>query len=63
MTEIVATYLCSYCLQENDVFVDISQGLTQTQIEDCAVCCRSNELHIHVDEETHEAFVEAEIEG
>ncbi|MGB2867558.1 MAG: CPXCG motif-containing cysteine-rich protein [Bacteroidota bacterium] len=63
MTEIVATYLCSYCLQENDVFVDISQGLTQTLTEDCAVCCRSNELHIRVDAETNEAFVESEIEG
>ena len=63
MTETFATYICAYCLQENEIFVDISEGPNQVLIEDCSVCCRPNELHIRIDEETSDVSVEAEIEG
>ena len=63
MTEVSATYICSCCLQENEIIVDITEGPKQTFTEDCTVCCRPNVLHIFVDEETHEVNIESEFEG
>lgn len=59
--EIEATFICVYCMQVNEVVVDASGGPHQEYIEDCQVCCRPNNLIITVDEEMHEAFIEAEI--
>lgn len=58
--EIKATFVCSYCLQINEIVVDGSGGLNQEYIEDCQICCRPNNLVIAVDEDMHEASVEAE---
>ena len=57
---IEATYLCAYCLQVVETTVDASGGPVQEYIEDCAVCCRPNLLHIVVDAENDDATIEAE---
>ena len=63
MTEISAIYLCSFCLQENEILVDVTADIHQTFTEDCSVCCCPNVLHISLDQETGEVRVEAEAEA
>ena len=40
-------YNCPYCGESIDAFIDTSAG-DQNYIEDCAVCCRPIECHLHV---------------
>lgn len=58
--EIEATFICVYCLQENEIVVDGTGGLHQEYIEDCQICCRPNNLVITIDEERQIASIEAE---
>jgi hypothetical protein len=46
-----ASYICDSCGEEIVIPVDLSAGMTQTFVEDCPVCCRSNTIHIEVDGE------------
>ena len=57
------TYLCAVCGEENETFVDESNGMSQQYVEDCAVCCRPNIIRVTIDEETGEVAVENEFEG
>jgi hypothetical protein len=57
------TYRCAVCGEENETFVDLSAGSAQSYVEDCAVCCRPNILHIMIDESTGGISLEAEFEG
>ena len=50
--ENVAEYNCACCGEVNSTWVDLSQGSTQSYIEDCQVCCRPNTLYVTIDEET-----------
>ena len=61
--EYSGTYRCAVCGEENETFVDLSSGLIQSYVEDCAVCCRPNILHIRIDESTGKISLEAEFEG
>lgn len=47
------TFLCAYCGEENDLFVDPSAGESQEYVEDCQVCCRPNLLRIAIDDDDH----------
>jgi len=47
-----AEYYCACCGEANLTFVDLSQGLGQSYVEDCQVCCRPNQLFITVDDIT-----------
>lgn len=55
-----ATYICASCLQVVETTVDESGGSVQEYVEDCAICCRPNLLHITLDEEAETAEIEAE---
>lgn len=48
-------YLCPYCGEEIDTFIDTSAG-NQHYIEDCSVCCRPIECHLHVYSEDNYAL-------
>ncbi len=61
--EIEATWYCGYCGEENSSMVDITAGDEQTYVEDCAVCCNPNTLHIVVDPDNEDVDIEAEYEG
>ena len=63
MTEISATYICSFCLQENEILVDVTAGNHQVFTEDCSMCCSPNVLHITLDAGTGDVSVEAEPEA
>lgn len=58
--ETETTFVCSYCLQLNEVVVDTTGGPHQEYVEDCQVCCRPNRLVITIDEATQDAQIEAE---
>ena len=57
-----AVYVCAYCGETVETSVDESAGASQRYIEDCAVCCRPNVLHVTVHPETDEAEIWAEFE-
>jgi hypothetical protein len=44
-----ASYVCDACSEEIVIPVDLTEGETQTYVEDCPVCCRANTLHIQID--------------
>ncbi len=46
----LASFQCAVCGEEIETVVDESQGSDQEYIEDCAVCCRPNVLHVHIHE-------------
>ena len=46
-----ASYLCDSCGEEIVVPIDLSAGLVQQYVEDCPICCRSNVIHVEVDED------------
>jgi hypothetical protein len=46
-----ASYVCDYCGEEIVIPVDISAGGQQQYVEDCPVCCRSNVIHVEIDED------------
>lgn len=45
-----ASYICDACGEEIVVPIDLSEGDSQTYVEDCPVCCRPNVIHVEVDE-------------
>ena len=56
-------FRCAWCLELNEIYVDISAGAHQVFTEDCQVCCRPNVIYIHIDEETPRVEVTNEAEG
>ncbi|MGA3243253.1 MAG: CPXCG motif-containing cysteine-rich protein [Bacteroidota bacterium] len=61
--EYSGTFRCAVCGEKNETFVDLSAGSIQSYVEDCAVCCRPNVLHIRIDEFTGNISLETEFEG
>jgi len=46
---VTTEFVCAYCGETNDLFVDPSAGDRQAYVEDCQVCCRPNLLTIRGD--------------
>lgn len=46
-----ASYVCDACGEEIVVPLDLSEGSSQTYVEDCPVCCRANIIHVEVDDD------------
>jgi hypothetical protein len=59
----LATFYCAYCGEPNETVIDEGGAHVQRYTEDCQVCCRPNELHVTIDEETGEATIENSFEG
>lgn len=55
------TFYCSFCGEENEVFVEPEGGDEQTLTEDCSVCCRPNVLTIRIVNE--QIVIESAFEG
>jgi transcription elongation factor Elf1 len=58
-----ASFVCGFCGEVVETSVDPSAGAVQRYVEDCAVCCRPNVLHVTVDAEREEAEIQAELES
>jgi hypothetical protein len=61
--QIAAEYTCGYCGEVVETTIDASAGEMQSYVEDCAVCCRPNVLHVRVDLDSMEAEISTEFEG
>lgn len=35
-------FMCAYCGEENDIYIDPQEGDKVDLIQDCRVCCRAN---------------------
>ncbi|MBP6672126.1 MAG: CPXCG motif-containing cysteine-rich protein [Bacteroidetes bacterium] len=55
------SFLCAFCGEENEVFVEPDGGDTQMLTEDCSVCCRPNVLRIRIVDQ--QIFIDSEFEG
>jgi hypothetical protein len=61
-TDDIINWICQYCGEENQVWVDLTVLEDQDFIEDCEVCCRPNRILIKHDKEDEEyIFVESRI--
>ena len=45
-----ASYVCDACGEEIIIPLDLTEGSSQTYVEDCPVCCRANTIHVQIDE-------------
>ncbi|MCA9128909.1 MAG: CPXCG motif-containing cysteine-rich protein [Planctomycetales bacterium] len=46
-----ASYLCDACGEEIVIPLDLTEGSSQTYVEDCPVCCRANTIHVHINDD------------
>ncbi len=46
-----ASYVCDACGEEIVIPLDLTEGSSQTYVEDCPVCCRANTIYVRVDED------------
>jgi hypothetical protein len=60
--EDITTFSCTHCFEENEVVVDLSEGLHQIFVEDCWVCCHPNVVHVDIDIESRRAIAYSEAE-
>jgi len=59
--DFTGTFHCSFCGEENEIFVEPEDGKEQTITEDCSVCCRPNVLTIRIIGE--QIIIDSEFEG
>lgn len=46
---------CPYCGEAIALWLDEDGGNSQSYVEDCSVCCRPMQVHVHIDD-SGEAF-------
>ena len=46
-----AGYVCDSCGEEIIIPLDLTEGTSQTYVEDCPVCCRANTIHVQIDDD------------
>ena len=46
-----AGYVCDACGEEIIIPLDVTEGSSQTYVEDCPVCCRANTIHVQIDDD------------
>ena len=46
-----ASYICDACGEEIVIPLDLTEGTSQTYVEDCPVCCRANTIHVQIDDD------------
>ncbi len=44
-------YICDACGETIVVPLDLTEGSSQTYVEDCPVCCRANTIYVQVDDD------------
>lgn len=44
-----AVVTCPYCREQVEITLDPGGGAVQAYVEDCEVCCRPWQLHVHFD--------------
>lgn len=55
------SYICDGCGEEIVIPVDVTEGTSQSYVEDCPVCCRANTIHVHIEDDgSAQVWAEAE---
>jgi hypothetical protein len=54
------SYICDSCGEEIVIPLDISEGASQSYVEDCPVCCNANRIHVTMLDSHVEVWAEAE---
>jgi len=44
------SYVCDACGEEIIIPLDLTEGSSQTYVEDCPVCCRANTIDVQIDD-------------
>ena len=61
-TDDVLNWICQYCGEENEIWLDLTVLENQDFIEDCDLCCRPNRILVKHDNQYEEnVFVESRI--
>jgi len=61
-TDDVITWICQYCGEENELWIDLTIEGKQDQTEECEVCCRPNRIIItHNKENMEQVNVESRL--
>ncbi len=45
-----AIYICDACGESIVIPLDLTEGSSQTYVEDCPICCRANTIHVQIDD-------------
>lgn len=45
------SYICDACGEEIVIPLDLTEGSSQSYVEDCPVCCRANTIYVRVDDD------------
>ncbi|MCA9151713.1 MAG: CPXCG motif-containing cysteine-rich protein [Planctomycetales bacterium] len=49
--QLEASYICDACGEEIVIPLDVTEGVRQTYVEDCPVCCRANTIHVELQDD------------
>ena len=53
-TDDILSWVCRYCGEENDLWIDLTILDAQDLIEECRICCRPNRIIISHDRDNDE---------
>ena len=60
-TDEVVVWICQYCGEENELWIDLTIEDKQDLIEDCETCCRPNRLIISQEKAEGRPLIEARL--
>ncbi len=61
-TDEIISWVCQYCGEENELWLDLTVEDKQDFIEECSLCCRPNRLIITPSREEDETvFIESRL--
>ena len=61
-TDDVLNWVCQYCGEENELWIDLTVFEKQDTVEDCELCCRPNRVIITHDKDDDELiYVDARL--
>ena len=61
-TDDVLTWVCQYCSEENELWIDLTILEKQDTVKDCELCCRPNRIIITHDKDDDELiYVDARL--
>jgi len=59
-TDDVFKWVCQYCGEENELWIDLTVMESQDFVEDCETCCRPNRIIVkHAKEDESSVLVES----
>ena len=60
-TDDLFTWVCQYCGEENEVWIDLTIEDKQDFVEECSICCRPNRIILSPTQEDDLVTVEVRL--